>query len=329
MKKLKFIIFILFLSLEIATAERFAVLISGLGGSEEYQEKFQRYLYETRKALVEKFAFAEKNVIVLAGSSSQKDEFVNDISTAENIKKHFSELAQITTSQDEVYIFLFGHGSYDGKNAMLNIPRKDLKDADYAELTANLKAGKIIFINTASSSGPFIAQISAPNRIVITATKSGTERIETTFPRYLLDAMQNDLADRDKNGELSVLELFSYASERTASFYEKENHIATEHPLLEDTGDGQAFRSQDLADNSEGGLAGATYLLPKTSPLAIQVAAGDTITAGLLQEQDKINNEISLLKARKSSYSEQEYFAKLESLLVRLAGINEQLEGGK
>ena len=307
--------------------KRYVLLIVGLGGSQEYREKFHKYLYETRKNLIEKFQFSEDNIIALAESRSDEENFIDEISTAENIKAQFSYLSKKVTDKDDIYIFLFGHGSFDGKNAMFNIPRRDLKDSEYAELVQTLNARRIIFINTTSCSAPFITHLSAPKRIIITATKSGTERNETVFPQFLIEAMNSSASDLDKNGDLSVLEAFQYASERTARWYEESDHLATEHPLLEDTGDKLAYGAEQLVDYAEGSLSGITYLLERTRAIEIAMAStGDSVLAKLFLEQKKINQEISLLKAEKTNYTERDYFAILELLFIRLAKISDEIE---
>lgn len=305
----------------------YALLIAGLGGTQEYREKFHKYLYDTRKTLIEKFQFSENDIIVLADSRSQEENFINETSSAENIKTQFSYLSKMVTNKDDMYIFLFGHGSFDGKNAMLNIPQQDLKDSDYAELVQTIKANKIVFINTSSCSAPFIDHLSAPKRIIITATKSGTERIETVFPKFLVEAINNSASDKDKNGDLSLLEVFQYASEGTARWYKESNHLETEHPLLEDTGDKLAYRAEELIDHAEGGLSSTTYLQERIKTVVTaMVSTKDSILAKLFIEQKKINQEIFILKTEKTNYSEREYFTKLEPLFIRLAKISDEIE---
>jgi len=306
---------------------QYAVLIGGLGGTVEHKEKFRKYLYETRNALIERCKFPEENISVLAEAPIEGYKFVEAISTADNIKAKFASLSNKLTINDNLYIILFGHGSFDGKNTMLNIPRRDLKDIDYATLLQSFNVGNIIFINTSSCSGPFTNRLSALNRIIITATKSGTERNETIFPKFLIEALQSTASDRDKNGNLSVLETFLYASERTAGWYKQNNHLATEHPQLEDTGDNTAYRAEELSEYAEGGLSSVTYFLKRDQVPDMSIAgSNDSTYQDLLVEFDKVNREIDLLKAKKTQYPEDEYFVKLEEFLVRLARINEQIE---
>ena len=306
---------------------RHALLISGLGGTPEYRDAYHGFLFETRKVLMEKYRFSEEDIITLADARNPDEDFIDDVSSAENIRAAFAALAGTARDTDDVYIVLFGHGSFDGKNAMLNIPRQDLKDSDYAALVATIHARRIVFVNTTSCSGPFVDLLSGPNRIVITATRTGTERIETVFPRFFIEALQTDVADRDKNGDLSVLEVFQYASEKTARFYQDANHLETEHPLLEDTGDKRAFMAGELANTTEGSLSRMTCLFEKAGLLAASSGAPDSVAVKLVEEQRKINQEIAVTISEKAKYQELAYYARLEPLFIRLAAINDELEG--
>jgi hypothetical protein len=313
-----------------APGKRYALLIAGLGGAPEYTQKYHDYLYQTRKAFTEVFDFPAENVIVLADSRTEQENFIDDISTAENIKTACSSLSNRVTPEDDVYIILFGHGSFDGKNSMLNIPQADLKDTDYANLVGSIHARRLIFINTASCSSPFVTHLSGPGRIVITATKSETERNETVFPQFLVEALKSNVSDRDKNGDLSVFEIFQYASERTASWFKEGNHLETEHPILEDTGDKRGFRAEELDDNKEGALSKTTYLLEKTRQILATMETGkDSVLVRLLNEQETINQEITTLMADRAKYPEKEYLSRLEPLFIRLAAINDEIDNRK
>jgi len=303
----------------------YALLIGGAGWSEEYGTKYQNYLFDTRKALIDKFGFPEKNVIVLAETRPTDVDYIVATSEAENIKAQFDELAKKVTTKDYVYIILFGHGSFDGKEAKFNLPGRDLTDTEYAELVKQLKAGRIIFINTSQSSFPFIEKLSAPNRIIITATKSGTERIETCFPEFLVEALVNTASDLDKNGDVSLLEIFTYASDKTNLWYEQSNHLATEHPQLEDTGDKNSFRASELEKNDEGHLAAMTFLKRRTAAITSSAVLDSTVIR-LLQEQETVEQDIAELKSQKAKLREDVYYSRLEALLIHLAKITQELE---
>ena len=310
------------LTLPAAAQERYAVVIGGLGGSPEYTSTFQTYLLESRRALEEAFGIPPANIAVLAEPGAQNLEAVSDVSSAENIRAHFADLAEKVEAGDEVYVLLFGHGSFSGDQAQFNIPRRDLSSDDYAELLDALAAETVVFVNTASASGPFADALSGPGRIVITATRTGTERNETVFPQFFIEAMTSPSADLDKNGDLSVRELFVYAAEQTAQSYEAEGHLATEHALLEDTGDGEGHEVDELDEAGEGALAAVTYLKRRKAPA---LAAGEEATS-VWREREEIEQAVAALKSRKTQLETDVYYAELETLFVRLARLNETLE---
>ena len=307
----------------VAAQERHAVLVGGLGGSAVHSSAFQSYLLESRRALVETFGFSPSDVTVLAEPDAQGLDPDAEVATAENIRARFAELTEEVEADDQVYVFLFGHGSFDGEQAYLNIPRRDLSGDDYAALVDSLGAARVVFVNTASASGPFVETLSAPGRIVITATRTGTQRNETVFPQFFVEALTaGSAADLDKDGGLSVRELFAYASEKTAQSYEETGHLATEHALLEDTGDGEGHTLGDLEEAGEGAFADVTYLRPRARPVA---AAGGEATEQW-REREAVERAIAELKSRKAQLEEDAYYAELETLFVRLARLNDALE---
>ncbi len=303
---------------------RYAVLVGGLGGSAAYTEQYRQYLFETRRALVEDLGVPAANVVVLAENSLRDQPFVTDVSTAENIRARFTTLAGKVNGNDHVYVVLFGHGSYDGEHAQLNIPRRDLDDTGYAGLIDALPAARVVFVNTASASAPFIDALSAPDRIVVTATRAGTQRNETIFPRFFVEALTSAAADLDKNGDLSVREVFQYAAQKTAQSFAETGHLATEHALLEDTGDAKGYRIEELEEAGEGNLAAVTYLRRSTAALA-----GGAALAPLYREKEALERDIATLKSRKNRLGEDAYYRQLEELFVRLARLNERIEAGQ
>ena len=238
-------------------------------------------------------------------------------STADGIRAQFAELSQLLSPEDEVYILLFGHGSYDGKQPALNIPRRDLTGSDYAALSDDLTAARVVWICTMSSSGPFIQALSGANRIVITATRTGTQRNQTVFPTYLVESLIDPAADLDRDGSLSIKEVFQYTAQHTALHYETEGHLATEHSLLDDNTDGEGTRVESLDESSDGYLAGVTWL---------RRAQFFTGNSTLASDRTALETQIAELKSRKSQMGPDTYYAELETLFVALARLNDRIE---
>src|SRR5690606_37660771 len=147
--------------------------------------------------------------------------------------------------RDHVFVLLIGHGSAQPGAARVNLPGPDPTAEDYARMLAPFTTQRIAFIVAASASGGFIGPLSGPNRVVVTATRSAHERNETIFGRYFVQAYADDVADVDKDGRVSVLEAFEYATRKTARFYESQNRLRTEHALLDDNGDGKGSQEPD------------------------------------------------------------------------------------
>ncbi len=297
--------------------ERHALIIGGLGGAPEQTSRIASHLENTYNALIGPLGFASEHVTVLAERALAGSEYVHGESTAESIRAQFAELSKDLALEDELYILLFGHGSYDGEQSALNIPRRDLNGSDYAALLSELQVERSIWICTMSASGPFIQALSAPGRVVITATRTGTQRNQTIFPEYLVEALVEPAADLDRDGNLSLREIFQYTAEQTARHYEREGHLATEHSLLDDNADGQGTRVEMLDESTDGFAAGATWLKRD------QMLVGDP---ALASERTALEGQIALLKVRKRELEVDTYYAELETLLIALARLNERIE---
>ena len=117
--------------------------------------------------------------------------------------------------------------------------------ADFEPLMKRLAPRRVVFVNTASASGPFIEALSGQGRTIVTATRQRRETFATIFGGYFVDAMTTDAADADKNKRVSVLEAFDYARREVATAYEREGIILIEHALLDDSGDKEGTGDAD------------------------------------------------------------------------------------
>jgi hypothetical protein len=83
---------------------------------------------------------------------------------------------------DRVFIVLIGRRV--GLASAFNLPGPDLAAADFARLVGRFAAQQVVFVNTASASGGFVAALSAKDRTVITATRptaNATRRATASF----------------------------------------------------------------------------------------------------------------------------------------------------
>lgn len=302
---------------------KFAVIIAGVGGEEAYTRKFTAQALQLRDALTNELGFDEKQVYLLAETAAAgpedgpRETLLR--STAEETRKAFDAIKAAAAPDSFIFVALIGHGSFDGQQAKFNLVGPDLSTKDYAAILSSLPAKKIVFVNCASSSGEFIKPLSAKDRIIITATRSGNEQNATVFAEHFIAALTAAAADADKNGRTSVLEVFNYATHQTAEWYKQKGRLATEHALIDDNGDGTGHEEATMGD---GALAKTNYIDSKT----VEQASADAEVIKLTERRQELEEEIEKLKTRKEQMKLEEYEAELERLLVELAETNQKIK---
>jgi hypothetical protein len=301
-----------------ADPNKFAVVISGASGEETYAKQFAQWASTLRHALTERLGFAEDRLQLLTENPAD-DRAAR--ATAAEVRRAFAALQGAVKADSSVFIFLIGHGTYDGKQAKFNLVGPDLPVGEWRELIGALNARRVVVLNMASASGEFVKPLSAAGRIVVTATRSGQEQNATHFAEHFIAALDARDADADQNGRVSVLEAFNYAARLTAETYTRAGRLATEHPLIEDSGDGVGH---ERAEGGDGALARTTYF----DSLNATEAAASAEMARLLRERTRFEEEIEQLKLRKSQMAEAAYETELERLFIGLAKVNRSIKKG-
>ena len=200
------------------------LVVVGAPGEDSFRETFSEAAQDWATA-AEK---AKKNARVLHSPADD----TNQIGALREV------LAAQDAGEQELWIVLIGHGTFDGKEAKFNLAGPDITAQEMVELLKPIQR-PLVFINTASASAPFINALSGSNRVIITATRSGYEENLTRFGSYIGKAIADLSCDLDKDGQVSALEAFLMASRRVEEFYAGEKRLATEHALLDDNGDGK------------------------------------------------------------------------------------------
>jgi hypothetical protein len=268
----------------------FLLIVVGLAGDPEQGELFRKWAANL-SAAAERLGVARERVVQVGDERP---------ATRNGLQKAFATLAQGAAADDLVMVVLFGHGTFDGRLAKFNLAGPDMAAADFEPLLDGLQSRRVVFVNTASASGPFIESLSGPGRTIVTATRSGSEQFATLFGGYFVDALSAEAADTDKNRRVTVLEAFEHAQREVARAYEREGLLATEHALLDDGTKAAATLSLGTAD-----AAGAAPADPKLR--------------GLLEERREMERRIESLKLLKSSMDQQRYLSELEKLATALA----------
>ncbi|MEM6645316.1 MAG: hypothetical protein AAF730_03605 [Bacteroidota bacterium] len=307
--------------------ERHALLIGGLGGDADNTERFLGFLRDTDVAL-QAAGVAASQITVLAEAAGQEQPYVDGLSNDEGIRAAFQTLNQRVGVDDEVIVMLFGHGSMAGGEARFNIPRRDLAAADYAALLTALPTSTVRFVNTASSSGPFVEALSAPDRLVLTATRSGQQRNQTRFPDYFVEALQSNDADLNRDGNRSWAELFQFAAEATLESFRAENKLPSEIALLDADGDGTGMPIEELDDTLDAEAGARLWFSQGQLAQALATATGSQRQQleALIVQQRTLEDEVAAVRATKASADEDEYYDALEDVLIRLARLSDEID---
>ncbi len=291
-----------------ARAATYYVIVAGLGGEPDYQQRFDSAAKDLDRAF--KSSGASAHVYTLSGAQS----------TASQLRDTLSTVARDAKADDDLVLILIGHGSFDGVEYKFNLAGPDVTAAQIAQMCDRITARRQLVVNTTSASGGSVAALQRPGRAVIAATKSGTEKNATIFARYWVEALQDPAADADKSDSISAMEAFTYAAKKTAAFYDAQKRLATEHAVFDDVGHGEPVRE---AGNGQGLLLSSITVLRMGSNLQ---AANDPVKRELLQKKEELEQKIDALKYQKAAMEPADYKKQLTAALLELAKVQEELD---
>jgi hypothetical protein len=303
-------VLLLVLASALLHAETFYLTVAGLGGEPEYDARFSGWAKDLDKLLHQ--VEPQAKIKTLFGPDA----------TRANIEAYLREVAKDAKPDDSVILMLIGHGTADEFDYKFNLPGPDLTATQLAAMLDKLPTTHQLIVNMTSASGGSLTALEKPKRVVITATKAGSEKNATVFPRYWIEGMRDPAADSDKNDIVTALEVFRYAEDKTAKFYETQKRLSTEHPLIEDAGKGDGVKNPS-AENGEGLTAGRFALL-HLGAAAAQIRDPAKLT--LLKQKEDLEAQIDDLKYRKASMAVQEYRSILQQLLIQLAETQKALD---
>jgi hypothetical protein len=273
-------------------AETVCFILTGLGGMPEYEENFEKWASQTAAVCSDQLS---AEVLQIDGRETRRTEILSV----------FDQIAGY--SAREAWVFLIGHGNFDGRDYKFNIKGPDLTGADLAVFLDALQGRSTYIVLAASASGVLLDKLAGPDRVVVTATRSQNERQPPLFMSFFLEGAESAGADVNKDRKVSLQEVFSFTDLKIKSWYEDQGRLQTEHPLINDS-DGQ------------GKLAPMVYIASPPEQAYRSLEAQQ-----LLPERTNLEREVEALKLRKAEISLDEYYAKLEELLVELATLNERI----
>jgi len=293
-----------------ARAATYFVTVAGLGGEPDYEQRFTGMAKDLDRIF--KGSGGEAHVYTLMGADA----------TRARLTAVLAEVAGQAKLDDDFVLVLIGHGSFDGVDYKFNLPGPDISAEELAVLCDRITSRRQLIVNTTSASGGSILALQRPGRAVIAATKSGTEKNATVFARYFVEALEDPVADTDKNEAVTALEAFQYADAKTADFYRTQKRLATEHAVFEDTGKSQPVRAASPT-GGEGRLLANFTLIRMGATLR---AANDPAKRALVAQKEELEQKIDVLKYQKAAMDATDYKKQLTQALLDLARVQQELD---
>lgn len=279
-----------------AAAQRTHLLvITGLGGEPAYSAAFTAHGAALVDVARTQWRVADSSLTWLAEDPARDARRITGRATKEAVGAAFLSLSSRVAPGDVLVVVLIGHGSGEGAQSRVNLPGADPTAADFGTWLGGFTRQTVVFVVGASASGDFASTLKGAGRVIITATRTAFERNESKFAAQFVRGLASGEADADKDGRLTVMESFAFASRETAKLYETERRLLTEHAVVTDTV-----------------LAGRTVY-------AASVSSGDPRVVALVAERKALEEQLERLKARKDQMPAAEYEAELERLLVAIA----------
>ena len=290
------------------------IVVVGASGKPEYRDEFNEWATQWE-------SLAKRQRWPLEMIRSDPDLEATPKSRLEAAINRFS-------SNPRIWIVLLGHGTYSAGKAKFNLPGPDITSKEMAAWLKDV-SGQVIAINCSSSSSPFISDLGAAGRIVVTATRSGNEVNFSRFGRFIANAVNDLSVDIDHDKEVSLLEAFLAATAQTERFYEEDARLTTEHALLDDNGDRAGISAdfyrgiRPVKKPANGGQidgSNAARVILMTSP------DNPVFSEELNQERLKIESQIDSLRNSRPTMIESEYLNRLEKLMLLMSDVYDKAE---
>lgn len=270
------------------------LIVTGLSGEPRFATTYHAaaaVLYDAAG----RWGVADSSRIYLAEDPALDPARIRGRATREALAAELLALSSRVAPGDVVFLFLLGHGAGFGTNSRISLPGPDATAADFVTWLAGFTQQTLIIVNAGSASGDFVEALATPGRIVVTATRSATERNETVFAEPFVRGLAGEAGDADKDGRTSLAEAFAYARNEVARSYQVGNRLQTEHARLSDS----VFASV------------VAFGAPPT--------AADPQVAALLRQRRALEGQVAGLRARKSTMNATDYDRELERLLLEIA----------
>lgn len=230
--------------------KRHALILCGHPGDAEHVKSFTETIQKLGEGLTKTVGIPPDRQHIVFGADKPKDlPGATGPATRETVSKAIAEVKRELGPEDGLWVICLGHGYHDGRQAWWNLPGPDLSATEFGKLFTDLNCREQVFVMTFSLSGYFVSPLVRRDRVVIAATEADAEPNETTFPavfaKVLAEGLDPAEHDVDKDGKLTLFDLYVTVAKEIAQNYASGELVATEHAQLDDDGDGIGHELQN------------------------------------------------------------------------------------
>ncbi|MBQ14955.1 MAG: hypothetical protein CMQ17_11245 [Gammaproteobacteria bacterium] len=296
---------------------KYAVIMTGPSVGEETTATFRQWAFSLHDILARDYGYSSDTITLLldrGGQGEPGSERIDGACDLAGIQQGLAAVQSQVKSGDQISIFLIGHGSGVDEEAKFNIVGPDITGGEFADMLDAFSEQDIVIINSTSASYGFSTSLSDEGRVVISATRSPTEKYDPVFSRYFIEALDSRNGDYDKNNRVSMLEAFNYAKSSVEQWYEEQGRLASEHAGLDDNGDA-LFTLSPTVDEADGRIAEIAYI----DTLLINDENLSEEAIELKSQMQELERSVFILRGSKADFLEADYWQQMEELLVDLA----------
>lgn len=267
-----------------AFAADHVLIIGGVAGEKSFYDAFWGATSRFHQLLTDEYGYTPDQITFLfedMGGIDQGAEgafkLVDAESNREQVLAAFDQLAKTVQPSDRFLLFMLGHASRTGRgSAKFNLRGRDITEAEYVTLIRSVPAENQILIFGFPYSARLVPPLSAPGRVILTSSSPNEGySLQAGFGDVFVGAFSTADNDINSDGDISLLEAFLSLQTRTKAWYENDGTIQSEHPHLDDNGDGNATRNLTIdpevpsveRTSDDGALAEKTFLGKRRSVL--------------------------------------------------------------
>lgn len=276
-----------------AAAATQVLVLSGKGGEPTYIERFGKWSESIARASA-----------TAAGDAARVQRLVEKQADRKAIQAALQAAARELGAGDQFILVMLGHGSWDGSEYRYNIEGDDITGSELGALLDRIPAQQLV-VNATSSGGALADKLQNPRRVVITATRSGGERNAPRFGGFWAEALTSEAADLDKDGNITAQEAYDYTVRKVADHYKADTAILTERARIV-------------------GAEPSRFVVARQGSAAL--FGSDAQLQALRAEQDRFGQQLAEIKARKAEFSEDDYYNRIEPVLVEMARVGARID---